>query len=349
MSIPDLFLSKKEFRKSFVSGLDEMLTEHDALGVFILVMANALIAPEVWNHLDSELHNQFDENAERYRKALTNGESFNASDDDILVFLKMMVVGYKNLPPIENNKLDQWSIQFNTLRAFRPPRNANLEITTNHAPFNDSGFHFNRPFLRKEALWEGELEGRFVELLYNKFPFVENHTLLVPEREHSAPQFLTKGDHNYIWRLINKLGERIPDIGIAYNSYGAYASVNHLHFQLFIREERLPIELPIWNHNNGSGSYPLEVLIIDNMEEAWDNIFMLHQQGTSYNLLYRPGHIYIIPRERQGSEGHSAWNSGITWYELCGEFVCFNRDAFGKLTADEVRAEIVKASLVQQS
>ncbi|MCW8825826.1 MAG: hypothetical protein OQK78_05305, partial [Gammaproteobacteria bacterium] len=233
----------------------------------------------------------------------------------------------------------------NTLRAFRPPRNANLEISTNHAPFNDDGFHFNRPFLRKEALWEGELEGRFVELLYNKFPFVENHTLLVPEREHCAPQFLTKGDHSYIWRLADKLGQTLPDVGIAYNSFGAYASVNHLHFQLFIREERLPIESSSWIHNGGADSYPTKVTVIDNLDDGWQEISNIHQQGLSFNLLYRPGHIYIIPRKRQGAEGHANWNSGITWYELCGEFVCFNREAFASLTAEDIRTEIAKVAL----
>ena len=345
MTFPDIFSSEQHFRDAFVAGLEQMLTEHDGLGVFILVMANALIDPEIWDHLDSELHRQFDQNADYFKNALTQGELLQGSDDDTLVFLKMMVVGYKNLAPIEQHKLNNWAMQFNTLRAFRPPRNANLEITTNNAAFNDSGFNFNRKFLRKEALWEGELEGRFVELLYNKFPFVENHTLLVPEREHCSPQFLTNGDHNYIWRLINKLGEHLPYIGIAYNSYGAFASVNHLHFQLFIREERFPIESPKWKHNGGSDPYPVEPLIVDHIDDAWEKISRLHRQGMSYNLLYRPGHIYIIPRKRQGSEGHSAWNSGITWFELCGEFVCFNREAFGSLTAEEITAEIAKVSL----
>lgn len=341
----DIFASEVAFRKAFVGGLEQMLTDHAGLGVFILVMANALIDPEIWAHLDPELHRQFDENAEHFRTTFTQGEMLNASDDDILVFLKMMVVGYKNLPPIEQHKLNKWAMQFNTLRAFRPPRSANLEITTNHAPFSDCGFNFNRKFLRKEALWEGELEGRFVELLYNKFPFIENHTLLVPEREHCAPQFLTNGDHSYIWRLINKLGERLPDIGIAYNSYGAFASVNHLHFQLFIREERFPIESPNWIHNGGSNPYPVEPLTVDHIDDAWETISELHRQGMSYNLLYRPGQIYIIPRKRQGSEGHAAWNSGITWFELCGEFACFNREAFNSLTAEEITTEIAKVAL----
>ncbi len=340
-----LFSSEKEFRKAFVNGLEQMLSEHDGLGVFILVMANALIDPEIWTHLDRELHRQFDEKAERFRSALTHGEAIDASDDDTLVFLKMMVVGYQNIPPIEQHKLDHWVMQFNTLRAFRPPRNANLEISTNHAPFNDDGFHFNRQFLRKEALWEGELEGRFVELLYNKFPFVENHILLVPEREHCAPQFLTNGDHSYIGRLIHKLSEQLPNIGIAYNSYGAFASVNHLHFQFFIREERFPVEAANWSHNGGADHYPLELLVVDNMEDAWTEIAKLHREEVSYNLLYRPGEVYIMPRKRQGKEGHAAWNSGITWFELCGEFVCFNREAFGSLTAKDLNAEIAKASL----
>jgi len=345
VAIPELFLSETNFRRHFIAGLEQMLIENDELGVFILVMANALIASEVWERLDSVLRQQFNENSDHFKSTLTNGETLKFSDDDIQVFLKMMVVGYKSLSPREQHALEYWSIEFNMLRAFRPPRSATLDIVTNHAPFDDRGFHFNRKFLRKEALWEGELEGRFVELLYNKFPFVENHILLVPEREHCAPQHLTKGDHSHIWRLMKTLGETLPGVGIAYNSYGAYASVNHLHFQLFIREDALPVESPNWKHNCGENAYPTEVLTFKNNDEAWENIAKIHQQGISYNLLYRPGHIYIFPRKRQGSEAHASWHSGMTWYELCGEFVCFNREAFDTLTAENIQTEITKVRL----
>ncbi|MCW8826999.1 MAG: hypothetical protein OQK78_11325, partial [Gammaproteobacteria bacterium] len=99
----DIFSSEEVFRAAFITGLEQMLTEHDGLGVFILVMANALIAPEIWEHLDPELHKQFDENAAYFRDTLTRGELLNATDDDIQVFLKMMVVGYKNLAPSEQH------------------------------------------------------------------------------------------------------------------------------------------------------------------------------------------------------------------------------------------------------
>ncbi|MCW8982442.1 MAG: hypothetical protein OQK13_00195, partial [Gammaproteobacteria bacterium] len=116
-------------------------------------------------------------------------------------------------------------------------------------------------------------------------------------------------------------------------------------FQLFIREERLPIESSSWSHNGGDISYPTKVTVIDNLEDGWQEISNIHQQGLSFNLLYRPSHIYIIPRKRQGAEGHAHWNSGITWYELCGEFVCFNREAFASLTAEDIRTEIAKVAL----
>lgn len=212
-------------------------------------------------------------------------------------------------------------------------------------PFNENGFHFNKPFLRKECFWSGELQGREVELLYNKFPFVDFHALLVPQREHDAPQFLTHDDHRYMCRLCEELGATLDGVGFGYNAYGAFSSVNHLHFQMFLRSQPLPVQLTQWLHNGGTVSYPSRVEHFDNAEDAWGYIEVLHQSEQSYNLLYLPGEIYCLPRLQQGTYSHNDWTAGFAWYEMCGGMVCFRQEDYDQLTEEMISGEFSRLIL----
>lgn len=339
-----IFESAESFSAAFTSGLAEML-EHNGLGVFILVCANAGFDPRIQQALAERLQQRYQEYSEQYRTALRNGRSLPDADDDVMVFLKLMAIGFETLLPTQRRQEGPWEMQFNPLRAFRPPRMANTRVESLHVPFNENGFHFNKPFLRKESFWSGPLQGREVELLYNKFPFVEHHALLVPQREHEAPQYLTHDDHHYMWRVTSELGAALPGLGFGYNAHGAYASVNHLHFQLFLREAPLPVQLPLWRHNGGSRDYPSRVERFDNPEAAWRYIEIMHRGGDSYNLLYLPGEIYCLPRRMQGSYSHSAWTAGFAWYEMCGGVVSFSQDDYTGLNGEMIETEFAKLAL----
>lgn len=334
----DIFRSSERFQEAFAQGLVEML-EHDGLGVFILICANAGFSPALQHLLSPALKERYQRHAEDYREALAQGQCLPDADDDVLVFLKMMAIGFETLRPSERRNAGPWEVQFNPLRSFRPPRMAHTRVDAIHAPFNENGFHFNKAFLRKECFWSGTLEGREVELLYNKFPFVDYHGLLVPQREHNAPQFLTRDDHHYLWRLSETIGESLPGVGFGYNAYGAYASVNHLHFQMYRRESPLPVESPEWRHNGGNRSYPSCCERFDKVESAWSFIDTLHCEGTSYNLLYVPGSLFCLPRQKQGNYQHAAWTAGFTWYEMCGGMVTFNRTQYETLDAVAIEKE----------
>ena len=106
--------------------------------------------------------------------------------------------------------------------------------------------------MEKEIFWSGTLEGKRVDLYYNKYPFTQGHGLLVPEREQENPQLLTESYHHYLCQTASAMATTLPGSGFGYNSYGAYASVNHLHFQMFLREQPFPIEQPQWSHNGCS-------------------------------------------------------------------------------------------------
>jgi hypothetical protein len=341
----ELFKSRQQLTGQFQQGLEQML-QHEGLGVFILVFANAVMSPSLYRSLQQPLYEKYQQLESLYRSLLHDGRKLPDNDDDVMVFLKMLTVGYQQIRIVEQKYQDQWELQFNQVRGFRPPRGSNLTTISNHVAFDDNGFHFNKTFLRKETLWQGMIEGRQIDLLYNKFPFIENHMLLVPDREHNIPQYLTESDHCYIWDLSSNITTQVDGWGVGYNSYGAYSSVNHLHFQAFARDKALPIEDPCWQHNGGNKPYPVLTHCFDDSDKAWNKINDLNQSAKFYNLLYRPHRLYIIERKCQSDYQHADWTGGYAWYEVCGGLVTFNQDDYQRLTIMDLQAELQLLSVI---
>ena len=291
-------------RGAFMAGLERLL-EDPGLGAYILVLANASFDPEIFRQLREPLERRFGEHARRCRAAFAEGRELEETEDDLLVFLKLVALGFQSIGTTQVRRAGPWEVQFNLLRAFRPKRMSCCPTRGSQVPFDPAGFHFNKPFLRKEAFWSGWIKGRSVDLLYNKFPFVELHGLLVPDREANLPQFLGRPYHHYVWELTRELAQGLPEIGFSYNSYGAHASVNHLHFQMFARRQPLPLLDPQWRHNGGEHSYPSpcavpykpSVIIVLVMLKI---IFIASMVGMLYPEIYCPviaivaGYIPII-------------------------------------------------------
>lgn len=335
------FDSFAEMRRRFSAGLERLL-QQPGLGSYILVHANACFDEEIYRHLKRQLWHRFEQHAEYCRLTLREGRELAGSGDDSQLFLKLMAIGFEAVQAAEFRQQAGWELQFNHLRAFRPSRMTTEMVTGISRPFNPDGFHFNKPFLRKEAFWSGMLLGVEVELLYNKFPFVPLHALLVPDRSLRLPQLLMRKYHNYIWAVAEQMGRAVPDIGIAYNSLGAYASVNHLHFQVYVRSEPFPLMQGHWRHNGGDRDYPLNCEVYRAADQAWQRIESLHAANISYNLIYRPGELYCMPRKRQGSYPHEPWTRGFAWYELAGGFTTFSRSDFATLDGEAITRELSK-------
>jgi hypothetical protein len=242
--------------------------------------------------------------------------------------------------PTEMRQVGPWELQMNPLRSLRPCRMAAALAPGIRRPFDSGGFHFNKPFLQKEILWSGERSGRSLSLFYNKFPFVSRHGLLVVDPMACRPQFLENKDHLFVWQLLEVLARSLPGLGLGFNGYGAYASVNHLHFQTFVRERPLPIAEARWGHNGGADAYPLDSQRFDDPTEAWAFIDELHKRQLSYNLIYLPGRVYCVPRARQGTYRGAPWSSGFAWHEVAGGFATFDRDDFERLDEAEIRAQL---------
>lgn len=311
-----------------------MLAE-PGLGAYILVLANASFDAALYAHLEQRLEAAFGD--------LHAAAENCPNPDDLEVYQQLAALGgLEQIELAQFRPVGPWELQFNPLRALRPPRNAHAVIDRLRKPFNPDGFHFNKPFLRKESIWAGELGGRRAELLYNKFPFVFWHGLLVPEREREHPQYLSAAMHRYAWDVCAELGAGLPGLGLGYNAYGAYASVNHLHFQWFIRSQPLPLELPQWQHQGGDEAYPLTCLRFTDPEQAWQQLSAWHAANITYNLLYRPGCLYALPRRFQGSYAHAPWTGGYAWYEVCGGLTLFDAARFHDLQSGQLRGELAR-------
>ena len=340
-SLPGLFATPAALREGFAQGLQRMLDEDDLLGVFILVLANASYEPSMFARLRAPLRAVYQRWCERFDG--DDAVAREAPPDDVAVFLRLREMGFDALATTRWRDVGAWQLQFNPLRALRPPRMSDAVVTSLRRPFDAGGFHFNKPFLQREILWQGELCGEPVRLLYNMFPFADLHGLLVPRPDACLAQCLDAPIHQLAWRITALLGATLPGIGFGYNAYGAYASVNHLHLQSFVRGSGdYPVAAPTWRHNGGNTPYPLPAWRFTDVDAAWQHIAGLHAAEQAYNLLYRPGCLYVTARRMQGSYRHSGWTGGFAWSEIAGAITVFSEQDFAGLAPADIDAEFAR-------
>jgi hypothetical protein len=343
--LPALFHSADTFRDRFEQGLVDLLRTTGELGEDILVLANANFEPRIWEHLRGELRTCFAGLASEKVAAEREGRAMGGAADDVATLREILDHGFDTLRPTELRRAGPWELQFNPLRAFRPARHSNAAISGIRAPFDAGRFHFDKPFLRQEILWEGRLLGRDATLFYNKFPFADYHGLLVPDLGKHRPQFLEAADFAFLWDLAQEQAARMPGFGLGYNSYGAHASVNHLHFQTYLREEPLPIEDAHWAHNGGADPYPSRCLRFESRQEADEFIVELHRQAISYNLILSAGRLYCLPRRKQGEVACAPWLNALAWYEMAGGFPLASEVDFERLSPEEIAAQLAAVDL----
>ncbi|MHB1093051.1 hypothetical protein [Thiobacillus sp.] len=332
------FISLPALEQDFSDGLAAMLENHRGLGVYILVLANAAYDPTLWTRLSPALSARHAELATALIDTLRNGRKQAEPEDDVLVFLKLLAIGFDHLKTMESRYAGPWHLFFNPIRALRPPRISGMKFDGLLRPFDPAGFHFNKPFLAREILWEGELAAKPARLLYNKFPFALLHGLLVPEPRREMPQYLTSEWHAWAWRLCVHAG--VNGLSLAYNSTGAGASVNHLHFQSFVQTTPLPVQDARFTHNGGAERYPMPCRRFSDVESAWLEIDRLHQRNTPYNLIYGKGCLHLVARIAQDSGKLNAPSRGYGWSEMAGAVTLFSLESFERLSAAEFEAEL---------
>ncbi len=319
-----MFIAEKpaQFKNLFVEKLKAMLSM-DELGAFILVLANSRQDVSLSRRLEVNLKQNFVDLKRRYEQGL-----LTAAEDDLDVFRQLLEQDIHDLPVWQTRQVGDWEINYNAMRALRPARSSAEVFTSIKGEFNDNQFHFNKPFLKPEILWEDQHEGFKLRVLYNKFPFSPYHLLIVVSAEEKQSQYLNAEIHQYVCSLVDHAQNSLPGFGVAYNSFAAGASVNHLHFQGFIREATFPLEQAQWRHNGGDKGYPVNCFVSESAHQSWQFIEQLHQRNQAYNCLYRKGRYYILPRAFQGTVALPEWLKGCGWLDLCGVMTVSDKATF---------------------
>lgn len=331
--------SAESFRSVFSASLAGMLRT-DEVGAFILVLANSMQDGESHAGLTSGINAMYDQLSVRI-----DAHGLEVTPDDRDVFRALMDRGIDGIDIWKTVLQGDWEININPMRALRPPR-ASAEIVAGiRRDFDANKFNFNRPFLQPEILWEGRWGGHDFRVLYNKFPFAPYHLILVPDPQREHPQYLLRRHHALALRLSVEYAAVVPGFALAYNSIGAGASVNQLHFQSLVREQPLPVERKRWQHNGGDESYPVECVRLSSEEQSWLHIQRLHDANTAYNLLYREGACYVLCRRLQGDESISEGIRGAGWIELCGVFNVPDETALRGLDATRLEARLASLRL----
>lgn len=332
-----LFNSVTDFHTVFMQGLDEMLqNENLDAATFNLVFGNTIL-----HHKERDLINRL----ESAKLSLASRIDRTKTDDDTVIFLELcnMKLDWQNWTMIEDQKINSWNVQLNKFRVLKPKGFGVKKITEVHQKFNGSDFNFNK--VTNPTIWSGLLNERQVSLYYNKFPYKDLQSLLVIEPAKNMEQYLTLTDHQYVWEVCQSL-KHLDDLFIGYNSLGAFASVNHLHFHLMIGIEELTVIQDKWLHNGGTEKYPAEIFVFKSALASWDLINFLNTNNIAYNMLYTPGKIYIYPRRFQGTYTDPLWSTGLGWYEFSGNFIIYDENGIKSLSDSVIRDSLAKASQI---
>jgi hypothetical protein len=321
-----MFIAKdlSQFKKLFVSKLKNMLSD-DELGAYILVLANSLQNEYLKKSLHADLKNNFIALKENYLAG-----TLKATEDDIAVFERLLEMDVDILPVWKSKQVGDWKVVYNIMRQLRPARAASQALDSIIQNFDENKFHFNKLFLKPEILWEGEYETKNVRVLYNKFPFSDYHLLIVVSPELTHAQVLNEEMHHYIYSLVQNENQVLPGFGIGFNSLAAGASVNHLHFQGFIRNQPFAIE------TIDGDSFPLKVSCCASSESAWQKIALLLQNNIAFNCLYLKGKCYVVPRPYQGSVDLPEWLDGAGWIDVAGVMTVSDEEPFRSLSKSSI-------------
>lgn len=336
-----VFLSESDFRAAYLDGLRSLIggSARTRLSVAALVVANVANDPTARSSLGAEVVDLLE--SLTHDGALPSAVLETAPSEDRALWAKILESGPDPLSPPPSRTLGPWRLTHNPLRGVRPRRLAREAFQGIRRSFDAGDFHFNRSELVVQSFRERFREGKpAVSVFYNKFPFAPAHTVLVPDRLDCQEQFLTRGAFEWAWTVARTL--EIPGFGMGYNALGAFASVNHLHFQTFAVPEGLPVMDPVWAHNGGDRRYPIPCARLTTAETAWAWIAHQHQAHCPYNLIFDRTGLWAIARRHQSTYAHSGWTSGFAWYELAGCLLLETVGAMLTLRETDVEKEFRK-------
>ncbi|XP_049878472.1 GDP-D-glucose phosphorylase 1 [Pectinophora gossypiella] len=232
-------------------------------------------------------------------------------------------------------------------------------------PFDENKFNFNK-VSPKEILFNmvKEKDSDVHTVLVNVSPISRYHSLLCPAVSKCLPQIIT--EDSLIVALEVMFLAQNRDLRIGFNSLCALASVNHLHYHLFIEPSTLPVETVKCKHIKGPlysfEDYPapgfcFQITSEDSINEISRQIYKLIsyllENSIAHNLFITRGtnlvlesdkevvRVVIWPRKSSvGAKQFAAFNIAVL--ELSGWFPVYDEKDFRNLKPETLEQELRK-------
>ncbi|KAH8415663.1 hypothetical protein KR222_007706 [Zaprionus bogoriensis] len=145
-------------------------------------------------------------------------------------------------------------VELNADRSLK--RRAPHTIESMKAVFKPKLFNFNNvDDLEVMLTIEDPREGSEISMIINKSPITKYHTLICPDVRNNLIQRVTPSSLSFCVNFMRSIDD--PSMRIGYNSPGALASVNHLHFHLLSMPNDLYIDRVRLQELAGNWAYRL--------------------------------------------------------------------------------------------
>ncbi|KAF9410126.1 hypothetical protein HW555_010702 [Spodoptera exigua] len=243
----------------------------------------------------------------------------------------------------------------------RSKRRTPEEMTSICQPFDENKFNFNK-VSSKEILFslEGK-DGDIHTVLVNVSPISRYHSLLCPSVNKCLPQVVTPDSLKLVLQIMFQIED--GGVRIGFNSICGFASVNHLHYHLFVEEKTLQIENVTWQHFKGemytldeNSTVPAFCFKIQKdscnqtLQQVWKVLEYFLKKSIAHNILFtkrglgeRDDVVYLIVWPRRNTSGVkqlSAFNVAVL--ELSGWFPIYDEEDFNNVEAKDLEAELTK-------
>lgn len=264
-------------------------------------------------------------------------------------------------------------------------RPTEFRVDTVLQEFDSSKFNFTKVG-QDEVLFRFEEskedESRFFEsaivdespslLAINVSPIDYGHVLLIPRVLDKIPQLMNFSSLLMALRLVSEVND--PAFRIGYNSLGAFATINHLHFQAYFLDLPFPIERASWKVLASSGDdcklgeltdYPVKTFVfqagssLEHMASAAAAACCeLQRRNVPFNLFIvdRGTRLFLIPqryaeRQARGEIDQDLLDTQVNpaVFEISGHMVLKRREDFDKVSEEWAWRLLEATSLTEES
>ncbi|KAJ8728627.1 hypothetical protein PYW07_006323 [Mythimna separata] len=261
------------------------------------------------------------------------------------------------------NKLEERLVNGSYLLQLNPDRQSKRrtpeEMNNICQPFDEKKFNFNKAS-PNEILFsiEGEDASKHT-VLVNVSPISRYHSLLCPSVDKCLPQVVTHESLDLVVQIMFLSEDR--NVRIGFNSICGFASVNHLHYHIFVEKNTLAVEKVKWQNFKEDiyrldESYPVPAFCFEiqrhsSTKTLWKVLDYFLKKSIAHNILMtniqRVGgpedvvNVIVWPRRNtNGAKKLAAFNVAVL--ELSGWFPIYDAEAFQNLEAKDLEAELQK-------